>query len=209
MNIYAISGLGADERVFENLEISSKLIHLNWIKPLDNERIEDYAKRLSEPINTEEPFVILGLSFGGMIASEMNKFLNPQKTILISSCATKSELPSIFLKFGKLDLLKHFSNISMKPPITIANIAFGAKDKNMLDAILKDSDEDFLHWAVEKIVTWENEVYPNNTIQICGTKDKTLPPKEKPNSTHFVEKGEHFMIYDKAEEVSKIINQEL
>jgi hypothetical protein len=206
MNYYAISGLGADKRVFEKLDIADQLIHLDWIKPLENESIESYAKRLASSINKEEPFVLIGLSFGGMIASEINKFLTPQKTILISSCATAKELPSIFLKFGEMDLLKHFTKHHVMPPTTLANVAFGAKDKQILDNILTDTEESFLYWSVEKIITWENDQYPERTIQVCGKRDKTLPPKNKPLGTIYVDKGEHFMIYDLADEVSAYLH---
>ncbi|UZR94880.1 hypothetical protein [Chondrinema litorale] len=107
MKIYAISGLGADERVFKYLKLDCELIPLHWIKPQKNESIESYALRLSKNIDTkQETFGILGVSFGGLIATEITKVLNPKFTILISSAETKGELRSIYRVFGKTHLIR-------------------------------------------------------------------------------------------------------
>ena len=85
MKVYGISGLGADKRVFEKLTLDLELIPIDWITPYKNERIEDYAKRLSKKIDKKEEFIIIGVSFGGLIATEISKILKSKLTILISS----------------------------------------------------------------------------------------------------------------------------
>ncbi|HCF62788.1 MAG TPA: hypothetical protein DEU93_00310, partial [Chitinophagaceae bacterium] len=72
MKAYCISGLGADERIFCNLHFPEALepVYLKWIKPEPNETLEQYAMRLSEKIEGDEPFVLIGLSLGGMLALE-------------------------------------------------------------------------------------------------------------------------------------------
>jgi hypothetical protein len=45
--IYLLSGLGADKRVFEFLDLSDfKVNHVDWVEPMDKESIESYAQRL-------------------------------------------------------------------------------------------------------------------------------------------------------------------
>ena len=46
MRIFAISGLGADERVFKYLNLNCEIIVIQWITPFKKEKIRDYAKRL-------------------------------------------------------------------------------------------------------------------------------------------------------------------
>lgn len=46
MKIYAVSGLGADERVFQFLNIDYHLIPILWVDPFPKESIEGYAERL-------------------------------------------------------------------------------------------------------------------------------------------------------------------
>ncbi len=71
MKIYAISGLGADERVFKYLTINYELIPVKWIRPKHKETIHSYSKRLIEEygIGQETNYGIIGVSFGGLIAT--------------------------------------------------------------------------------------------------------------------------------------------
>src|SRR4051794_35905388 len=92
-NIYCISGLGADERAFERLKIAGCSLHfVDRIPPLPNETLFSYAGRMSERITEISP-VVIGLSFGGMIAIEMAKQIPIEKLILISSVKTRNEIP--------------------------------------------------------------------------------------------------------------------
>ena len=50
-NIYFFSGLGADERVFQYVDLSfCNPIFIKWNLPFENESIENYALRLTEQI---------------------------------------------------------------------------------------------------------------------------------------------------------------
>ena len=100
MRIYCFSGLGADERVFKYLKLDKEfdLIPISWIIPNHNESIENYAKRISENINTDKPYGILGVSFGGLVAQEVSMVLNPKFIFIISSINDKSQVP-LMLKF--------------------------------------------------------------------------------------------------------------
>lgn len=74
--IYILNGLGADERVFQLLDFSDfSPIFIQWIIPEQNESIENYASRLLQQIDTPNP-LILGLSFGGMMATEISKLID-------------------------------------------------------------------------------------------------------------------------------------
>jgi len=148
MKLYGISGLGADERVFNYLELEVELLPISWIPVQKNESIESYAKRLSLVINQEEDFGILGVSFGGLIAVEISKKMDPQLTILVSSVETTSQLPFLHRAFGKLGILPLLPTLLFKPPKILANILFGAKNKLLLNQIIEDTDLDFAKWAV-------------------------------------------------------------
>lgn len=59
MKIYTISGLGADQRVFQELKLDYELVPLNWISPIRNESIQSYASRLAENIDVTEEYMVL------------------------------------------------------------------------------------------------------------------------------------------------------
>ena len=100
MKLYQISGLGANEKVFKNLQLPSDLeiINLPWIQPEKNETLEHYAERMAEGINSNEEFLLMGVSFGGIIVKEMNRFLNPKFNFLISTIKGRSR-PIIYFLF--------------------------------------------------------------------------------------------------------------
>ncbi|TXI67799.1 MAG: alpha/beta hydrolase [Cyclobacteriaceae bacterium] len=102
--IYLLSGLGADKRVFEFLDLTTfQVKYIDWIAPGEKESIENYARRLCTQITTNKP-TLIGVSFGGIIASEIARQVDCRKVILISSARTKHEIPLYFRIAGMVHL---------------------------------------------------------------------------------------------------------
>ena len=211
MTVYAIGGLGVDKRVFSELALGFELIPLSWIDPLPNESLESYTRRFGMQIKHHDPFSIIGLSFGGMIAIELNKFLSPQKIVLISSATSKSDIPKSFRILGKAGLFRWLPNALMKPPAFLADWFFGVKEpkyKKTLHTIISDTDVSFLRWATDQIAHWDNKTIPINMIRIHGSSDRLLKYSKSEKVT-IIEKAGHFMIMNRAMEISKILNEVL
>jgi pimeloyl-ACP methyl ester carboxylesterase len=212
MKVYFISGLAADSRVFKYIQLpkNCEAVHLHWIDPLENESLQNYSLRLAEKINTSEAFAIIGLSMGGMIASEISHKLNPAITILISSIPSSKQLPSYFKIGGKLRLHKLIP-ISLVKNAALAKRFFTTEtddDKLTLRQIIKDSDAKFIHWAMDAIVKWKNEIPPSSYIHIHGTKDEVLPIRfVKP--THIIPKAGHLMVMTNAKQLNEILEDVL
>jgi hypothetical protein len=208
MRIYGISGLGADERVFKFLNLDQELTPIKWIDPQINETIEGYSLRLSDQIIKDDKFGIIGVSFGGLIAIELSKILNPEFTFLISSAETRSELRKLYRIIGRMRILKFLPIGFFNIPKMLAARIFGAKNSSLLIQILDDTNLKFVKWAVNTITNWENNKQIENCIKICGEKDCLMPPSND-DKTVLIKGGEHFMIVDKALDISKIINEKL
>ena len=73
MRLILIPGLGFDCRIFENLNLSNFDIEcLNWIQPLDNEKIHDYSQRMfSNAKDSSQKTILLGHSLGGIVSQEI------------------------------------------------------------------------------------------------------------------------------------------
>ena len=203
--LYLLSGLGADKRVFDFLDLHGfKLIHIDWIKPLEDEKIESYAHRLLLQIKTSRPTMI-GVSFGGIIAIEIAKQIEINKLILISSVKTKAEIPFRYRLAGNLWMNKLIPAPLYRKANFVVYWLFGIrkkKEKELLKTIMDDADNDFVDWATNEIVTWENEKQVPNVVTIHGTADRIFPFKE---ADHKVEHGGHLMVVSKADEVSRIL----
>ena len=63
----------------------------------------------------------------------------------------------------------------------------------------------YTNWAVNEAINWRNNWQPPELFHIHGDNDKLFPIKNI-TPTHIVEGGGHFMIMNKAEEVSRFIN---
>ncbi len=204
MKVYAISGLGADKRVFDFLELNFHLIHIDWIQNKPKESIENYALRLSKKIDSSEEFMLIGLSFGGLIATEISKILKTKKLILISSVSVKSEIPLLYRLLGKTRIMNIIPVFFLEKSNMLLTYMFGTNKKQLLTDIIEDSSAQFSKWCIIELMNWKNTVAPKNIFKINGEKDKLLPSK---NSHVIIKNGGHLMIVDKADELSKILNQ--
>ena len=206
-------GHAAVEKLFVNLELPShlKVKYVYWIEPLKNESLAEYCKRLSKQIETREDFVLIGVSFGGIVAIELNKVIHPKQTIIISSIATKEELRPL-LKFIRL-----FSIHKIVPAgfykwySPLLNWYFGTKtkrEKELLKFYTRSATKIYMEWAVNEIINWENQQRPGNLFHIHGTKDRIFPYKRS-RADILIKNGSHLMIHNRADEISSILLQRL
>lgn len=207
--VYFISGLGADKRIFSFLDLSfCKPIFIDWIQPEINEPLESYANRLKECITEPSP-VIVGISFGGMLATEIAK-ANPQsKVIIISSNKVAAELP-LYFKMGKyLSVYRWIPARFAKSLMLRSTWILGGKNaeqKEILHNIIRDSETRFVKWAISAILNWENKEIPANLTHIHGTADKLLPYKYI-KADFAVDGGTHVMTLDNPKEVSVFLKK--
>jgi pimeloyl-ACP methyl ester carboxylesterase len=209
--LYVLSGLGADERVFFALDFSGlDVTFVHWIAPLPDERIEHYAERLCAQIDTPAP-VLLGLSFGGIMATEIAKIIPTQKVILLSSAPTKWQIPFYDCLLGRLKVDCLFPAWMLKKANPVTHWLFGVttpEAKQLLTKILAETDADFLRWAIREIAHWENTTPPAKLLHLHGTADRILPFRNV-HADIAIQGGGHLMVIDKAAELSAIIRAEV
>jgi pimeloyl-ACP methyl ester carboxylesterase len=208
--VYCISGLGADEKVFKFPDLSfAHPVFIQWITPLKNETLHDYALRLKHQYIVEENPVIIGLSLGGMIAVEIVKTMPAARAIIISSAKTKNELPFYMRMLRFIPLYKILPDRSIKSSLRIQQYFLGAQSKTSRKYIrfaLKNADTNFYKWAIGAIMKWDNQTIPSNIIHIHGTNDKLLPYKfVKPDIS--IKDGGHLMIIENAVEITALLKK--
>ena len=206
--IYCFSGLGADERLFSRLSLEQfQLKPIAWLPCKQDETLPQYAIRLSQQIKEEQP-LLMGVSFGGMLAIEAAKHLKSPYTIIISSVQSATQLPLYYQWVHQLHFIKVIPAAAFTKPNAMMHYLFGtetAEDKKLLNAFLKNADPGYIRWALQAIMSWQNHSLPEGLIHIHGTKDRIIPlPKV---ATYKIEKGGHFMICNRAEEISNILQK--
>lgn len=211
IHIYAFPGQGADRRLFDSLRIDSSYVLqvIEYGTPEKGMNLQSFARSLAQHIDTTNPFVLLGVSLGGMICVELAEFLNPIKTIIISSAKNRSELPKKY-KFQKA--------IPVYQIFPAQTLLWGAKimqpivepDRNKNEEVFKSmlsgKSAKYMKRTIALIIHWERKENSKFIYHIHGTEDNTIPVKniKKPFAT--ISQGSHMMTLTKGIEVSKQIS---
>ena len=206
---YLLSGLGADGTVFQYLDFEGvEVEYMEWLPPLPKETLPAYAKRMTQKITTPHP-ILVGLSFGGMVAMEIAKQIPVKKVILISSAKERKELPWFYRFSAKLKLQKILPYTLIKRTNGFTYWLFGATsahEKALLKEIFRKTPTTFLKWAINAILTWKNTEISTHILHIHGDKDRILPYKNV-KDTLCITGGGHSMIVNKAHEIAPLINK--
>lgn len=212
-HIYLISGLGADERVFRNLRFpEGYTVHfLPWIKPLGaDELISEYAARMARRIIHPNP-VMLGLSFGGIMSIEIARLIPVEKVILLSSVKHRGELPPWYNRLARLLLRRLPDRILFSQRHYIVRLFMQTRteeESQLLNDYLAQKNYSYTRWAMNTILRWQNEWVPDACVHIHGSHDRPFPLRYV-HPTYTINKGGHFMVMNRALEISRILEQEL
>lgn len=211
-HIFFISGLGADHRAFDRIKLDGyHQTYLPWIEPDWKDTMHSYAQKMAEPILKAEKPIVIGLSLGGMLASEMTTFIPHLQVVLVSSIKSHEERSTI-LKLGRVFPIQH-----LMPPNTMQRLTFMweiAQKKRLAGAerhmvqMFKEQNDKFMRWAIINAPKWRGKGDESRIAHIHGTKDRMFPFARIKNAIA-VEGGTHLMVYVKGQEVTKLIKEEL
>jgi hypothetical protein len=206
--VYCLSGLGADQRVFEHLVLPGcTLIPVPWLDALPHESIGHYAERMAAGIPGGR-CVVMGLSFGGIMAVEIGKLLPGARLWLISTVKIRSELP-FYMRFGKyLPLHKPFLYLNphhWMGAIENYNLSVENEEERRMVADYRNSVSNrYLRWALNAIVNWENVEPPFNAFQVHGGSDRIFPAR-RVHADVVVPGAGHFLVHNRAAVVSRLL----
>ena len=176
---------------------------------LPDESLYDYAKRMIDKYGIEQADIVVGLSFGGLVAQQIGEIIKLDFIILISSFRTKDDLKIHFSSGLKMKLHKLMPE--MKSELIGSMVATylnsGSKiSVPVLKEMVMSTDMKLMKWSLEKIYEQDVLLAPDILkYSIIGDKDKVVKPWII-ETTYIVEDGSHFMVFDKAKEVTKIIS---
>src|SRR5262245_61934254 len=114
-HIVFLPGLGADERMFQHIELGDCSVQvIKWVRPERNESMPSYLEKIKGQIVVGQAPVLVGVSLGGIMAMELRELMPIEKTIIISSIKTKSEMPGLFRWVRKTRVNRVISAAQMK-----------------------------------------------------------------------------------------------
>ena len=206
--IYLLPGTGADCRLFNNIAFPFDTVHLEFPIPAKKTTLQEYAYGFIPRIDTSRRFILIGVSLGGMISSELSDVLSPDKVIIISGAKSRQELPARyrFQKYVPLNRIIPKNTIKWGSKVLAPAVEPERKQDSIFRSMLMAKDPQYLKWTVNMIINWEKKVYDSNMVHIHGDNDHTLPIRLV-DYDYLVPDGSHMMVYIRGKEVSDLINQ--
>ena len=198
IHIYCMPGMAASPKIFEYLKFPMNFqIHLlSWIPPIKDEPLSHYAKRMCKRVVHENP-ILLGVSFGGILVQEMAKYVSVKKKIvIISSIKSKRELPLPMKMAKRTNAHKLLPTQWIENIDNLAIFAFGKGIKKrvaLYQRYLSERNSEYLNWAINALVHWDQNKFSDKLIHIHGDSDSVFPIKNLINP--FIKiKGGHAII---------------
>lgn len=213
--IIQISDIGADHSAFSRLQYSSEfsVIHAHWLELEDrDETFHSYCQRMAQTYHINKDDILIGFSFGGLIAQELAKTIGHKHVVLISSFRNKNDLQPL-MSFGlkwKLNRLLPSFRVPYISNFTAHFLNSKQKEgRKVIDEMLRKSDFSLLNWCIKQIGQIDlSETFSSNYLCFTGQKDKLV--KDWNSSNHIsVANGEHFMVFDQADIINEHLNKYL
>lgn len=209
--VFLFPGQGSDHRLFKNLVLPDgyDTVNVSYPIPDKGEGLHSYALRFLPEIDTTVPFVLMGVSLGGMICTELSDTLSPVKTIVISGAKTCLELPGryTFNRTVPLNRIVPKGLIKASARLLQGIVEPDRKhDKETFKSMLKEKDPLYLKRTVDMITHWQRITYPDRIVHIHGNNDHTIPVKNV-KVDYLVEGGSHMMMITRAEEINGLVRE--
>lgn len=215
MHIICIPGLGLSQLFFQNLKLThGEVTYLDWIEPEMGESLRDYAARMCQPVlQTKGEIVVIGHSFGGVIAQELAMTMPISRIFLISSIRNPQEAPA------RLNLLAHSGlHRLITKPLILGTFPLWARTHSYrtpeLRALFRESvsglSTHYFQWSLQKLAIWPGiDDLPARVVRIHGDQDVTFRIQKIQDVEHLIAGGDHNMVYLRGEEISRVINEHL
>ena len=224
-----LPGLGADHRLFKyQMAAFPNSYAVDWIDPLKNESLEQYAVRLAGVIRLElgkqppVPIVVCGLSFGGMVAPYVAHELDASACILLCTIREPRQFPKRYyanwllmrlcplFQLAGLFFIRSFARFFLCFPRLLQRFvepevfqAFVEMPLHRLAGLFRM----MFNWAYRhRPKEGGMNIFDKPTLHIHGTNDWLLPIRLT-NPDVCVEGGGHLLVLTHSEKVNEIIQR--
>ncbi|MEL6672675.1 MAG: alpha/beta hydrolase [Bacteroidota bacterium] len=210
-NLVALPGLGFTEALFAPLqEIGWDCEVLNWQEPQPGEKLPAYAKRMGEDVLPPGgKLVLLGHSFGGILAQEISHFRKLESIILVSSVKKRTEIPWNLRAVAPLGLHHLFSRSFCLNTFPLWGPGFGydtPASQSVFKEMVSRQTDTILQWSLRELSRWRPPAPPACPVfQVHGDRDKTFPYSRIKDANHSLPGGDHMMVFKQPAAFARIL----
>lgn len=213
VDFYLLPGLGADGRLFSRLDLSGHTPHrIDWPAMPEGSSLNDYAMALAGRVDASREHAIIGVSMGGMVAQEMAQLTKPRHTVIISSWKGPQEMPMPLRLMRGTHPERLLTPAFMKRLLPVVRWQMGLEnddDTRLFGDFVHSTPVAQLRVQIGAVLGWEGPESPvPGLVHVHGDCDRLMP------IGHIAEPlvipgGGHFMVYNRAGEVSLVLRKVL
>ena len=206
LNIYLLPGIGLSVNYFDSLSFPSscKVKTIALLQPVKEEPVSAYAGRLMQNVEAGIPFVLIGMSFGGVLAQEMAAIRKPEAIILLSTIQHSNELPWYFRLGNKAGLTRIVPYQLVSRVIGLVRRVAGKENRILYDN--QTATAKYLSWSLHKMLNWQPVAVSVPCYQIHGAGDRLLPCRYK-NDMFVIAGASHLLLPGRCGEVNRITSR--
>lgn len=202
---YAIPGLGVTGEVFNRLSEHLEMQVIDWILPESGESLQRYAGRMANFLPAG-PVVLIGYSFGGIVAQEIARQRPELQLVLINTLVSTDEKP-LWLRMMSIIPLYRLARgnwrIKLLPLYGRRYGLTNREDISILQKMFSETPGVLRMWSIQALIDWKgNKLSAENVLRLHGNRDKVFPLTRMMTEGIWIEKGRHFMVWQQAEEIA-------
>lgn len=205
-----LPGLGADARLFDPQRAMFPEIEVPpWLPHREDESLADYARRMAATVTPSADLYLGGVSFGGMVALDMARLLQPRAVFLIASCRTGRQIaPHLryFVTFAHMFPARAFAVGAKLSALYMRKFGHLTEEQEAFFAeMLADVQPAFVRWGIAAITAWPGPgELPMPIYHIHGSADELIPV-EGVRPDQVVPGGGHLLNVTHAAEVNAFL----
>lgn len=218
--IVLFPGLAADPKMFgpQKRFFGDDLECPDWLQPKSDESFDHYAQRWANQLRPKpgdtRPLYLGGVSFGGLVAMQIARYLSPRAVILIGSCRSSAAKPARWQVARRVgDMIPQWL-LSRRWVLAAGGLWLSIVDhlddsnRSLMIAMAKDSDPELIRWSGHTCADWEFDSaevpgFPP-VHQIHGKNDAIIPLHLDDPDTVIAD-GRHILVFSHPQTINRFI----
>jgi len=205
--VILLPGLAANAAVFApQCEAFPDIVVPPWLDPEPGESLAEYAGRFARRIDPGRRCIVGGMSFGGIVATELCQHLDVERCLLIGSIRHPRYLPK---------RARYALAVARRLPVWMARLPIGVArgTRRLVEPLLPPvlgnlwgqlgaADAELMIWSLRALAAWESRgSCPCPIEQIHGSRDRVFPVSSAPGA-EIVPDGTHVLTLTRPDAVN-------
>jgi pimeloyl-ACP methyl ester carboxylesterase len=209
--VWVLPGVGADSRIFRNLEFPWSATYLEWILPEAGESLSSYADRLMAPHDIQSHDLLFGYNFGGIIAQDWASRQRVQRVVLLNSLHHNTPLRPLFTRIAATRVL------DWAPEGSIRRIVFfmarlNSRPTTHFEGIIEMMEQfpcDYYRWVLKAVVNWRRPIPLCPVDSVKSDSDVVFPKVHDLDRCWTLNRATHLSFLTHAKEISTLLKEKV